>query len=67
MGGASFIGKVIEALTPSGSKPATVIIDMLGYDGWPGVFALREIAAGHMKNNLEEFCWLTNLFVLIFC
>ena len=61
VGGSSFIGKVIEALTPSSSKPATVIIDVLGYDGWPGVFALQEIAAGYLKNNLADFCWLIHL------
>ena len=55
MGGTSFISKVIEALTPNGSKPATVLIDLLGYDGWPGVFALQEIAAGYLKGNHEGF------------
>ena len=43
----SFISHIVDGLSPtSAAKPATAVVDLLGYDGWPAVYGLTQIASG---------------------
>lgn len=40
---------VTGLLSNSPSTASVVVLDILGYDGWPAVFALSKVAQGELK------------------
>ena len=47
-GGTSFVAKICEMLQPSSDTP-TVLLDMFGFDAWPGSYAISQAARGSLE------------------
>lgn len=49
LGGSSLVDKMASALLNTGDgETSNVLVDLLGFDGWPACFALQQAAAGHI-------------------
>jgi hypothetical protein len=58
-GGTSFITKLLDSVIPSSETP-TVLLDLFGFDGWPGSVAVSQAARGI----LVILCYIHCLFSL---
>lgn len=58
-GGTSFIAKLVEGLQPNMAMP-TVLIDLFGFDAWPGLYSISQSARGHF---FEPNCFSFNVMV----
>ena len=47
-GGTSFVSRVVEALQTNSEMP-TVLLDMFGFDGWPGCYAIGQSSRGQLE------------------
>ena len=52
-GGTSFISKVVESLQPTTEIP-TVLLDLFGFDAWPGCYAIAQSARGPLGSNMDK-------------
>lgn len=50
LGGSSLVEKMTGALLNTGDgETSNIIVDLLGFDGWPACFALQQSAGGHIS------------------
>ena len=61
LAGTILVEKVVNALIGPEDTSNNVVIDLLGFDGWPVCFVMKEIAAGHnfIGRNMEKPLCLT--------
>ena len=51
MAGASVVDRVVSSLlTIDGPDPHVAMVDLLGYDAWPAVYALGQAAGGKRRS-----------------
>lgn len=47
------VEKIVTGLLGgNGDSTNNVIVDLMGFDGWPACFAMREVASGPTKGSL---------------
>jgi len=47
LAGASIVEKVVSSLLSTGDgETSNIVVDLLGFDGWPACYCMSQIAAG---------------------
>ena len=69
----NFIAKLVEGLQPGATEVPLVLIDAMGFDGWPGQYAISQYARGssaasnHGMHSVYTFTFEMTFFFFCSC